>query len=585
MDSTTFEMIDGKIVLRLRDRICETPEELLSSEQFQRVLAQFIASLVRKNSNLLILFRNETVDADEINRLNETLIYLTRLPANLVEKVVDGSTKYFVDKALFNTFIEQLYNYWRHFQRLIISESNGEGFENRPYRTFNRTIEHLTTLVRNTYRDIQSNITGIYPRIYRQVSAGAEIAAITEKKHLDYCSEIKKAAEDISIIRQVLIYPPLIFKSSSNKRVGFFERVANNPLNNFQLENNKWLCYPAKVGELLVMVYFSLELFEMSFALCNLFELANDNDLTRKPDAVMFFGAPLDQIDPSMHNKTYFYDDDASGTLVGIVPEGKEMGYFGYLKKMILTLHNIKMMKIGTMPYHGAMFQLKIRNKGEYNFLIMGDTGAGKSETLEAMRALGGEEIEDIDIIADDMGSLKIDENGDILGYGTETGAFVRLDDLQPGYAFGQIDRAIIMNANQINARVVLPVTTYEKITRGTKVDYIFYANNYDKVDAGHPVIERFSDKENALEVFRSGRVMSKGTTDTSGIVGTYFANVFGPQQYPELYDVISEKYFGKMFEQNLFVGQLRTQLGVPGMERTGPEIAAKAILQMITKL
>jgi len=585
MDSRTFEMIDGKIVLRLRDRICETPEELLSSEQFQRVLAQFIASLVRKNSNLLILFRNETVDADEINRLNETLIYLTRLPANLVEKVVDGSTKYFVDKALFNTFIEQLYNYWRHFQRLIISESNGEGFENRPYRTFNRTIEHLTTLVRNTYRDIQSNITGIYPRIYRQVSAGAEIAAITEKKHLDYCSEIKKAAEDISIIRQVLIYPPLIFKSSSNKRVGFFERVANNPLNNFQLENNKWLCYPAKVGELLVMVYFSLELFEMSFALCNLFELANDNDLTRKPDAVMFFGAPLDQIDPSMHNKTYFYDDDASGTLVGIVPEGKEMGYFGYLKKMILTLHNIKMMKIGTMPYHGAMFQLKIRNKGEYNFLIMGDTGAGKSETLEAMRALGGEEIEDIDIIADDMGSLKIDENGDILGYGTETGAFVRLDDLQPGYAFGQIDRAIIMNANQINARVVLPVTTYEKITRGTKVDYIFYANNYDKVDAGHPVIERFSDKENALEVFRSGRVMSKGTTDTSGIVGTYFANVFGPQQYPELYDVISEKYFGKMFEQNLFVGQLRTQLGVPGMERTGPEIAAKAILQMITKL
>ncbi len=215
----------------------------------------------------------------------------------------------------------------------------------------------------------------------------------------------------------------------------------------------------------------------------------------------------------------------------------------------------------------------------------MGDTGAGKSETLEAMRALGGEEIEDIDIIADDMGSLKIGDNGEILGYGTETGAFVRLDDLQPGYAFGQIDRAIIMNANQINARVVLPVTTYEKITRGTKVDYILYANNYDKVDVGHPVIERFNDKENALEVFKSGRVMSKGTTDTSGIVGTYFANVFGPQQYPELYDVISDKYFRKMFEQNLFVGQLRTQLGVPGMERTGPEIAAKAILQTITKL
>lgn len=585
MESTTFQTIDGKIILRLRDRICDTPEELLSSEQFQRILTQFINTLEHKNSSLLSLFQGVKVDRDEINRLNESLIYLTRLPANLVEKVVDGSDRYFKDKELFNSFVEQLYNYWRHFQRLIISESNGEGFENRPYRTFNRTIEHLTTLVRNTYRDIQANITGVYPRIYRQVSAGAEIAAITETKALDLAPEIKKAVKDISIIRQVLIYPPLIFKTTSNKRVGFFERVANNPLNTFALDNQQWLCYPAKVGELLVMVYFSLELFEISFALCNLFELANDEDLKQKPDAVMFFGAPLDQIDPDKTNKTYFFDDEEKETLIGIIPAGKEMDYFGYLKKMTLTLHNIKMMHKGIMPYHGAMFQLKIRNKGAFNFLIMGDTGAGKSETLEAMRALGGEEIEDIDIIADDMGSLKIGENGDIMGYGTETGAFVRLDDLQPGYAFGQIDRAIIMNANQVNARVVLPVTTYEKVIKGTKVDFVLYANNYEKVDEAHPVIGRFDNMNKALEVFRSGRVMSKGTTNTSGIVGTYFANVFGPQQYPELYDVISEKFFGQMFKQNLYVGQLRTQLGVPGMERTGPDIAARAILEMIKKL
>jgi hypothetical protein len=584
MENTTFQTIDGKIILRLRDRICENPEELLSSEQFQRILKQFIASLERKNSTLLSLFNEVKVQEDEISRLNETLIYLTRLPANLVEKVVDGSGRYFADKELFNSFVEQLYNYWRHFQRLIISESNGEGFENRPYRTFNRTIEHLTTLVRNTYRDIQANITGVYPRIYRQVSAGAEIAAITETKDMDLSEEVKKAAGDIAIIRQVLIYPPLIFKTTSNKRVGFFERVAINPALNLKLKSKQWLCYPAKVGELMIMVYFSLDLFELSFALCNLFELATDADLNRKPDAVMFFGVPLDQIDPDKRTKTFFYDDDETGTLIGIIPEGEEMGYFGYLKKMTLTLHNIKMMKKAVMPYHGAMFQLKVRNQGAYNFLIMGDTGAGKSETLEAMRTLGAEKIEDIDIIADDMGSLKINFQGEILGFGTETGAFVRMDDLQPGYAFGQIDRAIIMNANQVNARVVLPVTTYERITRGTKVDFVFYANNYEKVDDEHPVISRFDAKETALEVFRSGRVMSKGTTNTTGIVGTYFANVFGPQQYPELYDAISEKFFAQMFKNDIYVGQLRTQLGVSGMERTGPEIAAKAILEMITK-
>jgi energy-coupling factor transporter ATP-binding protein EcfA2 len=213
----------------------------------------------------------------------------------------------------------------------------------------------------------------------------------------------------------------------------------------------------------------------------------------------------------------------------------------------------------------------------------MGDTGAGKSETLEAMRQIGHEEIEDISIIADDMGSLGIGPSGEILGYGTETGAFVRLDDLQPGYAFGQIDRAIIMNANQVNARVVLPVTTYEKVIRGTKIDFVLYANNYEKVDDQHPVISRFDNVKEALQVFRDGKVMSKGTTTTTGLVGTYFANVFGPQQYPDLYDELASKYFKKMFDNNVYVGQLRTQLGVSGMEKNGPEIAARAILRMIS--
>ncbi len=583
MENPTFQGIDdNKVVLWLRDRICDTPEELLSSDAFQRVLNHFMQKLQRRNSSLLAIFQSNPVSEEEITVLKETLIYLTRLPANLVEKVVDGSDKYFADKALFNTFVEQLYNYWRHFQRLVISESRSEEFTSRPFRTFNRTIEHLTTLVRNTYRDIQSNITGEYPRIYRQVSAGAEIAAITEKVPLDMQVDLRRVVEKIPVIRQVLIYPPLIFNTSSNKRVGFFERVTKNPFIKLNLEPNGWLCYPAKIGDLLVMVYFTLEQFELNFAMCNLFELANDADLKRRPDAVMFFGVPLDQLDSKLHKKTFFFDDEDTDTLVGFVPAGEDMNYFGYIKKMALTLHNIRMMKRGRMPYHGAMFQLKIREKGEFTFLIMGDTGAGKSETLEAMRHMGGDDIQDISIIADDMGSLQIMEDGEVLGYGTETGAFVRLDDLQPGYAFGQIDRAIIMNVDQVNARVVLPVTTYEKIIKGTKIDFVLYANNYENVDESHPVIGKFFSKEEALPVFRDGKVMSKGTTNTSGIVGTFFANVFGPQQYPDLYNQLAEKHFGQMFTNGTFVGQLRTQLGVSGMERSGPEFAAKEILNFI---
>ncbi len=166
---------------------------------------------------------------------------------------------------------------------------------------------------------------------------------------------------------------------------------------------------------------------------------------------------------------------------------------------MILTLHNIVMMKRGFMPYHGAMVQLRVRGAKPMTILTLGDTGAGKSETLEAFRQIGGDEVEEITIIADDMGSLELKPDGSIVGYGTETGAFIRLDDLQTGYAFGQIDRTIIMSPDQVNARVVLPVTTYETITRGFPIDVILYANNYLAVQEGQSTLRWFQRSDSPL--------------------------------------------------------------------------------------
>ncbi len=87
------------------------------------------------------------------------------------------------------------------------------------------------------------------------------------------------------------------------------------------------------------------------------------------------------------------------------------------------------------MPIHGAMVNVVLKNGKEANIVIMGDSGAGKSESLEAFRALSEEYISDMTIIFDDMGVFK-NVDGIIKGYGTEIGAFVRLDDLDQGYAF-----------------------------------------------------------------------------------------------------------------------------------------------------
>ena len=281
-------------------------------------------------------------------------------------------------------------------------------------------------------------------------------------------------------------------------------------------------------------------------------------------------------------NETVFFDDEKHNILIGSIPLKNEFAYFGYLKKMILTLHNIIRMKGGFLPFHGAMIKITMRDKKPFSVLIMGDSGAGKSESIEALRLIASEDLEDLTVIADDMGSIAMDEKGNLIGYGTEMGAFVRLDDLQSGYALGQIDRTIIMNPDQVNARVVMPVTRYEYVMEGTPIDCVLYANNYDVVDAAHPIIEQFSNAKDALDVFRRGAVMSKGTTTTSGLVENYFANIFGPVQYRDLHEGLAQKYFQKMFDKGIFVGQLRTQLGVSGQEQGGPQLSARALLDMI---
>ena len=369
-----------------------------------------------------------------------------------------------------------------------------------------------------------------------------------------------------------------------NKRTGKFERIPQNPLEQIEVTPHEWLCYPAKVGPLLILVYVHEKFYELGLSLCNLFELADDEFLNRPIDAVYLFGVPGTALDALAPMPTVFYDDLEHGLITAACPNKDQFGYFGYLKKMVLTLHNIKMMKLGKMPYHGAMVRIVTKGDRPLTVLIIGDTGTGKSETLEAFRIIGEDQIEEMIIIADDMGSLDIDQEGNVIGYGTEVGAFVRLDDLQPGYAFGQLDRSIIMNPNQVNARVVLPVTTYEHVMKGYSVDMVLYANNYEEIDEEHPIIERLTTPEAALHIFREGTAMSKGTTTSTGLVHTYFVNIFGAIQYKTVHEEIAKRFFEAFFKKDIFVGQLRTRLGIAGWEQKGPEEAAQALLAMISQ-
>lgn len=578
-----------QIIIHTEGGICQTKDELLSSDVFEMAVGMYIDELSIRGSPALKTIFGTIGLSGSVGKL--ALIGLLREVARDSLEAVALSrpaARALVDthvRDVLHGFVLGLYDYWRSFDRfmLLSAEMGASDFDQRPYRVFNNTIETLTNGIRSLYRDICENVTGDHPRVYRQVAAGCNVGLIAIKNECRLPRSYDDVLGDIPFIRQMWFDPPMVIDPPMNKREGQFKKVEQNPVEGLSLKPNEWICYPAQVGPLVIFVYIHQRFIGLGCALANLFDIADEGQIAKRPEAIYLFGAPPETMAGFGELPAVFHEDTKENILIAAVPGEDRFGYFGYLKKMILTLHNIVMMKRGRMPFHGAMVNLLMKSGAQATVLIIGDTATGKSETLEALRVIGGDSILELRIIADDMGSLDESAGGKIKGYGTEIGAFVRLDDLQRGYAFGQIDRSIIMSPHRTNARVVFPVTTLKEILRGHPVDYLFYANNYECVDAEHPVIERLDSAEAALAVFREGTAMAKGTTSSCGLTRSYFANIFGPPQYMELHDGLAGKIFHRAFDSGTFVGILRTQLGMPGCETSGPEEAAREFLKLIS--
>ena len=104
--------------------------------------------------------------------------------------------------------------------------------------------------------------------------------------------------------------------------------------------------------------------------LCNLFEMAKREECRgRRPDIVYVFG-----INDREELKTVFYDDEENDIMLGYINYSEEIDYFGYMKKMILTLHNLIMIKRGYLPIHGAMVNVQMKNGKEANVVTVSYT-------------------------------------------------------------------------------------------------------------------------------------------------------------------------------------------------------------------
>src|SRR5690554_8165822 len=92
----------------------------------------------------------------------------------------------------------------------------------------------------------------------------------------------------------------------------------------------------------------------------SLFEMASfDAYKDKKPDLIYVYG-----IDEEQYDGTY-YHDEINDIYAGYVSIHDKNDYFGYVKKMLLTLHNVKMIHEKKLPIHGAMFRLQLTGRSE----------------------------------------------------------------------------------------------------------------------------------------------------------------------------------------------------------------------------
>jgi len=573
-----FTLSRGRAMINFTLKYCDTKQKLLNSYGFRRVVDSFIKQFLKKEEVVIFDYYIEHFGSEDnlVDAFIEVFKLLTVFEIEEVVAVDNKYSKFFEDKDLFIEVTELLFEYWKRLERYTIVRNNrlGEGLQNVRFIQAN---DMFNDLILSTGRRIQTTVIGRESRIFRQSIAGAN-AGLTLNDVNWNCPIEYKGLTSIPFISTVVFHPPYISYTKRNTRDGIFQEHQQNPIENLVLNEDDWFVFPAKVGNMLTFVYFHKDFMVHGVGLSNLFEIATENEyIGKKPDMIYIFGYP----DGHEEKRTFYYKDKKNDILIGYANYCDDIDYFGYMKKMLLTLHNVKQIENERLPIHGAMVNIVLRNGKESNIIIMGDSGAGKSESLEAFRTLNENYIRHMRVIFDDMGYLKKEEDGTIKAYGTEIGAFVRVDDLDPAYAFAQLDRGVYTNMDRVNARVTIPISTYEIISRGYPIDYFLYANNYNEAEKK---ILLYNDLDKAIPIFEDGARKAKGTTTEKGLVKSYFANPFGPVQEREATEKLVRLYFSDMKKAGVKIGEIHTSLAIEGKAKDGPREAAEELFSLINE-
>lgn len=463
-------------------------------------------------------------------------------------------------------FIDSLYDYYRSLSRFIIFVNNQERQMSR--RQMINQFNALAKSVVSFYREIYETCLNSEQTVYRVLPSGANAGLLFSQNSLKLNDQLS-FLDNIPLLEAVVTQPPFMVKTKQNKRVGtFFKQDHYVSEKDFDYKNAYGVL--VKIYNTTGLVYFDKEYLGYLAAISNLFQIESySKEKDAKIDFTVLFGTNNNE------NQCYYYELD--DMLVGVMPKQANIDYFGYVKKIMLTLFNLKMIKQKLLPIHGAGIKISSNGKTK-NFVILGDSGAGKSETIEAIRHLYGSTYQ-IDTIFDDMGTFHIKDNK-VYTTGTEIGAFVRLDDLDQGYSLRSMDRAVFFNIDQVNSRVVIPIETFAMTCDLHQVDAFLLADNFSDSEEG---IVYYKDSKTAKAEFVLGKRVALNTTQEKGLVSTYFANPFGPVQEKEFVETYLQSYFDTLFKNNVPVGKIYTRLSLD--RKSGPYSGARALIELFESL
>lgn len=564
MDKKIY-ITNNQVVLNYNKAYPKNREVLLKSKTFTVFMQYFIKAQEENNPDL---YSYLTLDGqyDSEKAASEFCRFLRLLSIFTVDEL---DNVYLRDRDRLLDVMDEIYRGWRSLQRFgFMKSDNTHDFG---INTLVLMDSQMNDLILRTYRLFEERIMQRPNLVYRQVQAGTN-ACFSIHQRDSIWSEEYAALKDIPMIDRVMLRTPMILHPKSSKRKGMFTETDVQPMTYFKGDSESWFCFPCKVGSLLCFVYFNIKYIASALSLANLFEISTKEEAQQKPDLIMLFG------NPDGRAETKFYHDKENQIWVGNISDEPVIEYFGYLKKMALTLHNLAMMEKGWLPIHGAFVNITLKDGRTKGIMLMGDSGAGKSESIEALKGAGKNVIKDIEVVFDDMGTIHL-EDGIPYGQGTEIGAFIRLDDLDPGTPYRDMDRSIFMAPEHPNSRMVVPAAPYDVVVHNHKIDLFAYANNYTNSFG----LKKLSVDE-VKATCKLGKRMALGTTQEVGISTTYFANPFGPMQKQEMCEPLIDEVFKALEDNGTFVGEIYTHLGFDKSNRQGLNVAAQQLLDFIMK-